>query len=744
LAFAAIKKPQVMKSLPRWLSLLAAVSLLFLKLAAEPRFELEALPAPAIAVPAAGGLVAPWLSAEPADWKALTPQYTDAAKPSGNQIKARVAVTNQKILLHVVVTDDVHFNDRHGGDIWDGDNLQIGIDALGDGAGGAPIDTQVVGPDDIELAAALGADGETLWAHFHGRAGGEGLMPKEYRTIVRDEKTKTTTYDLRIPWSELQAAAGASPVIGVRIQNNDKDAAGGGRTQLSWTNNDNRTRPGLFNRLRLAAPPAELVQFGQPGRYLWRADDRGEIPLYVASERGFEVAVKAGQAAHVFKLPSTADRSVRRYAIHYYPGALPTEPVNLEVAVSDEKNVVVARGQAVLEAPATKIAAVRGRLEQLALSADHPLLARHWRSISELVAVDWARAMALVKSDPGASLQTVGYVDELATLLAKEPGHWADYASGDRLLVFAFASSYDRSLQPYQVRLAGNWNPARTYPLVVDLHGAGNEHPLNYVAGALRPPEPPAVGDVKPAPASEPHITIMPWGRGNRGYIQVSGQDVWDAMGDAAATFQLDPERYYLTGFSMGGGGTWHLGLRTPDRWAAICIDAGGLWYAPAGRGLGGNVSYLPVRIAHGTADGAVPVAAAYAMQAELKQHGVEPNMRIIEGLGHTQPPWLAAENVNWLLQYHRKRPAQFSFVADTDEHSGVWGISMNRDIIVSPLPRFACAVEGNTVRLHTEGTKAVQINPGPDGLRLEGEVVVIWNDKEAYRGPVRTIRLGP
>jgi dienelactone hydrolase len=294
------------------------------------------------------------------------------------------------------------------------------------------------------------------------------------------------------------------------------------------------------------------------------------------------------------------------------------------------------------------------------------------------------------------------------------------------------------------VRLAEKWDPARTYPLIVNLHGAGNEHPLNYVVGALRPPEPPSADGVKTTPTSEPHITIMPWGRGNRGYMQVSGQDVWDAMRDAAVPFKFDPDRYYLTGFSMGGGGTWHIGLRTPDRWAAICIDAGGLWYAPAGRGLGGNVSTLPVRIAHGTADGAVPIAAAYAMQTELMQHGGNPEMRIIEGLGHTVPAWLAAENDNWLLQFRRKRPAQFSFVADTDDYRGIWGIAMNRDIIVSALPRFTCSVEGNTVRLKSEGTNALQVDLGPNGLQLTGEVVVIWNDKESYHGPATTIRLGP
>ena len=52
--------------------------------------------------------------------------------------------------------------------------------------------------------------------------------------------------------------------------------------------------------------------------------------------------------------------------------------------------------------------------------------------------------------------------------------------------------------------------------------------------------------------------------------------------------------------------------------------------------------------------------------------------------------------------------------------------------------------MEGNTVRLKSEGTKRLHLELGPGGLGLAGEVVVIWNDREAYRGPVKELDLGP
>jgi predicted peptidase len=41
-------------------------------------------------------------------------------------------------------------------------------------------------------------------------------------------------------------------------------------------------------------------------------------------------------------------------------------------------------------------------------------------------------------------------------------------------------------------------------------------------------------------------------------------------MDDVGRAYRVDPDRVHLTGLSMGGGGTWHVGLRHPDRFASI------------------------------------------------------------------------------------------------------------------------------------------------------------------------------
>ncbi|PPK84294.1 putative esterase [Neolewinella xylanilytica] len=52
-------------------------------------------------------------------------------------------------------------------------------------------------------------------------------------------------------------------------------------------------------------------------------------------------------------------------------------------------------------------------------------------------------------------------------------------------------------------------------------------------------------------------------------------RDAIEVLDIAQAKFQTDPQRSYLTGHSMGGHGTWHIGVTYPDRFAAIGPAAG-------------------------------------------------------------------------------------------------------------------------------------------------------------------------
>jgi len=105
--------------------------------------------------------------------------------------------------------------------------------------------------------------------------------------------------------------------------------------------------------------------------------------------------------------------------------------------------------------------------------------------------------------------------------------------------------------------------------------------------------------------------------------------------------------------------------------------------------------------------------------------------------MGHNYSAAVQQRSYEWLSQYTRKRPAKFSFVCDTAEHRGVWGITMTRDPQISGLPKFDCEIDGQTVRINTSGTPQLEVNPGDGGLGLSGDVTIILNGKQVFQGAV-------
>src|SRR5262249_52460670 len=124
--------------------------------------------------------------------------------------------------------------------------------------------------------------------------------------------------------------------------------------------------------------------------------------------------------------------------------------------------------------------------------------------------------------------------------------------------------------------------------------------------GDGQPAAPPPEGDGKCHPGSGG------FGRGSGGRSQpaniaeLSEKDVMNVLAMVRKEFNVDADRIYLTGHSMGGAGTYFLGSKHPDIWAAIAP------VAPAAFGMIANrVDYLqplkkagvPIMVVHGDMD---------------------------------------------------------------------------------------------------------------------------------------------
>ncbi|MFQ3652473.1 MAG: hypothetical protein SNJ75_19330, partial [Gemmataceae bacterium] len=107
----------------------------------------------------------------------------------------------------------------------------------------------------------------------------------------------------------------------------------------------------------------------------------------------------------------------------------------------------------------------------------------------------------------------------------------------------------------------------KRYPLHVVLHG--RDANLTEVSFLYRHRD-------KATPGNLDHAVLEIYGRGNNAYRWAGETDVWEALAHARqhyASFLSDDT--VLRGFSMGGAGTWHLGLHHPDRFRVLGPGAG-------------------------------------------------------------------------------------------------------------------------------------------------------------------------
>jgi hypothetical protein len=180
----------------------------------------------------------------------------------------------------------------------------------------------------------------------------------------------------------------------------------------------------------------------------------------------------------------------------------------------------------------------------------------------------------------------------------------------------SFFSSADDTDQPYAVYIPKNFDENRKYPLVIFLHGAMSNHRLGLrrafgvgnIQGTdfIKPGNIPVETDLEvtrywPVFKDVDYIVAAPFARGTAGYQGIPEQDVFDMLADLKSRFSIDENRIYLTGLSMGGGGTMWISLTHPDIFAAIapCCPA-----PPDGTlDLAGNASNLPVHLFIGDKD---------------------------------------------------------------------------------------------------------------------------------------------
>ncbi len=282
--------------------------------------------------------------------------------------------------------------------------------------------------------------------------------------------------------------------------------------------------------------------------------------------------------------------------------------------------------------------------------------------------------------------------------------------------VTTFHSDIDDTEQPYGLYIPKNYDSNKKYPFVMMLHGAGSNHRLELrrVFGKSN-----AAGEtdveasrVFPEWKDVDYIVAVPFARGTMGYQGVAEKDVMDILADVKKRFSIDEDRTYLTGLSMGGGGTLWIGLTRPDLWAAIAPVCPA---PPAGtEDLAPNALNYPAWFHHGDKDQAVPVAVSRDWTKKLKELGSTVEYTEYPGVNHNswENAYANGQIFDWFSKFKRDaHPARVRFVTKNYEYNKAYWVTFDK-IIPGTLASIDVKFTGvNKLEITTSNLHAFSLN---------------------------------
>ena len=179
--------------------------------------------------------------------------------------------------------------------------------------------------------------------------------------------------------------------------------------------------------------------------------------------------------------------------------------------------------------------------------------------------------------------------------------------------------SVDELTVGYTIAIPADYSSSKPVPLVLALHFGGSPTGAGRsLTGILMLPALQELGAIIVAPDSVSGRWDSP--ENERAVIQL--------LDGILAGYNIDKQKIVVTGFSMGGAGTWHFANKYPERFgAAIPV---------AGRPTPPSSDWrMPVFAVHSRQDEVVPIGPAEERIAELKKAGVRAEINILTGITH-------------------------------------------------------------------------------------------------------------
>ncbi|MEO5826016.1 MAG: alpha/beta hydrolase [Gemmatimonadales bacterium] len=241
-------------------------------------------------------------------------------------------------------------------------------------------------------------------------------------------------------------------------------------------------------------------------------------------------------------------------------------------------------------------------------------------------------AVVFVACHPAATIEQTGQPTTTSSLGRIETRHYDFFEAGVPM--------------EYELFVPRSYDPSRPSPLIVALHGLGSNPkvviryqgltdlaeergyivvaPMGYTTGGWYGSR--GHGAIRNRPGAESATDPS-----NHGIL--SEQDVMNVIGIVRRDFNINNQRIFMFGHSMGGGGAYHLAMEHPQLFAGLAPVAPAIYSSPDSLAL---IRDVPVIVVQGDADRLVDVAVTRRWVEKMRELGMRHEYVEVAGGDHS------------------------------------------------------------------------------------------------------------
>jgi predicted peptidase len=222
------------------------------------------------------------------------------------------------------------------------------------------------------------------------------------------------------------------------------------------------------------------------------------------------------------------------------------------------------------------------------------------------------------------------------------------------VLPFVFLGRKPKSMHPgityeylppgyrrYTIFTPHEYTGEQSVPLILALHYTG--HGIPFFGGEI------LLSLIKPAFGEINPIIISPDCPAKYWHDAESEQMIFDLLDEIQEKYNINPNQILVTGYSLGGMGTWHYAGRYPNHFTAAIVVAGN----PPEDAL--EIDWrIPLLVIHGCDDEIFPLRETKEIYLQLKKLGFDIEFRILEGVSHYDIKYYGAalrNTIPWLTR---------------------------------------------------------------------------------------------